>query len=220
MAHKLTLTHNEKISHDTCRLIFTRPPGLDFTPGQATDLALDRTGWEEEARPFTICSQPEDTHLEYVIKTYPERQGVTNEVGTLIPGETARASEPWGAIRDVGPGTFIAGGAGVTPFVPILRRRAREGSVGASHLIFANRSEADILLKDEWEDMPGLRTTHVLDEAHPDHAQGPLDADLLDHFVGDFSGLFYVCGPPAMIDAVIEALGDHGVAEAQIVREH
>ena len=219
MAHHLTLRQIDKVAHDVCRLVFDRPDGFDFTPGQATDMALDREGWREEFRPFTLTSQPEDPHLEYVIKIYPEHAGVTNEIGTLMPGETVRIGAPWGAIRDAGPGTFIAGGAGVTPFIPILRRRARDGTLGASHLVFANRDERDILLRDEWEAIPGLRTTFVLDAARPGYPQGPVDGDLLEERVGDFSGIFYVCGPPPMTEAVIEALHDHGVSDVQIVRE-
>ncbi len=219
MAHHLTLRHIEKVAHDACRLVFDRPSGFDFTPGEATEMALDRDGWREEWRPFTLTSQPEDDHLEYVIKLYPSHAGVTNEIGTLVPGETVQIGEPWGAIHDAGPGTFIAGGAGVTPFIPILRRRARDGTLGDSHLVFANKDERDILLRAEWEGMDGLRTTFVLDADRPGFPQGPIDAELLEERVGDFSGIFYVCGPPAMIEAVIAALHDHGVSDVQIVQE-
>ena len=147
MAHTLTLKQIEPVTHNTYRLVFARPQSFEFTPGQATDMSLDREGWRDEYRPFTMTSQPEDEDLEYVIKTYPEHEGVTNEIATLTPGENVFVGQPWGAIRDIGPGTFIAGGAGVTPFIPILRRRDRDGTLAASHLVFGNKSEDDIILR-------------------------------------------------------------------------
>jgi hypothetical protein len=219
MSHTITLRKIEPVTHDSYRLVFDRPEGYDFTPGQATDMALDRDGWREETRPFTFTSQPEDPALEFTIKTYPEHAGVTREIATLVPGETVRIGGPWGAIHDAGPGIFIAGGAGVTPFIPILRRRARDGTLAGTHLIFANRTEDDIILREEWESMEDLRTTFPVDEHHPALPQGPVDGDLLERVVPDFGGLFYFCGPPAMRDPVLEALADHGVGQSQIVEE-
>src|SRR6056297_1291666 len=123
MPRPILLKSIEPVTHDTYRLECERPDGYDFRPGQATDLALDREGWRDQTRPFTFTSQPEDPRLEFVIKTYPAHHGVTSEVATLIPGEKLLIGLPWGAIHDSGPGVFIAGGAGVTPFIPILRRR-------------------------------------------------------------------------------------------------
>jgi len=219
MARQITLRSIEPVTHDTYRLVFDRPEAFDFTPGQATDMALDRNGWREETRPFTMTSQPEDDHLEFVIKTYPEHEGVTREIQTLAPGETVLVGRPWGAIHDEGPGTFIAGGAGVTPFIPILRRRARDGTLDGSHLIFANKTEADIILREEWERMEDLRTTFPIDADHPVLPRGPVDAELLGRYVRSFEGAFYFCGPPAMKEPVMEALGEHGVGASQIVME-
>jgi hypothetical protein len=219
MSHRITLRRIEPVTHDTYRLVLDRPEGYDFTQGQATDVALDRDGWRDDTRPFTFTSQPEDDHLEFIIKTYPEHEGVTREIASLAPGEAVHVGAPWGAIRDAGPGTFIAGGAGVTPFIPILRRRHRDGTLAGCHLIFANKSADDIILRKEWEQMEDLRATFPVDSHDPVLPRGPVDADLLERFVGDFGGLFYFCGPPPMRAPVMEALGDHGVGPSQIVEE-
>lgn len=219
MPHTLTLEHIEPVTHDTFRLVFPRPDGFDYTPGQAVDLALDQDGWRDETRPFTMTSQPEDPMLEFVIKTYPDHDGVTRQVATLTPGAQAEISDPWGALADHGTGTFIAAGAGVTPFIAILRRRARAQTLVGCHLVFANKREADIILREEWDSQPALRTSYVVDDPASDLPQGPLGADLLDDLIEDFSGRFYVCGPPAMEDATVQALSEHGVSAAQILRE-
>ncbi len=219
MTYTITLRHIEPVTHDTYRLVFDRPEGYSFDPGQATELALDRDGWRDEGRPFSFTSQPEDDHLEFTIKSYQDHAGVTREIATLTPGEKALIGPAWGAINDIGPGTFLAGGAGVTPFIPILRRRARDGAIAGCHLIFANKTSRDIILREEWEAMEGLATTFVVDEPEPGLPQGPVDAALLKAHVRDFSGVFYVCGPPGFIDAMKSALREHGVRDDQIVEE-
>ena len=75
--HRITLCEISALTHDTNRLVFTRPEGYDFTPGQATDFALDQDGWREETRPFTFTSQPDEPILEFTIKSYPDHDGVT-----------------------------------------------------------------------------------------------------------------------------------------------
>ena len=44
MTHRLTLRRIEPVTHDVNRLVFDRPDGYDFTPGQATLMRLDRDG--------------------------------------------------------------------------------------------------------------------------------------------------------------------------------
>jgi hypothetical protein len=219
MTHEIKLRQIEPVTHDTYRLVFDKPAGYTFEPGQATEFRLDREGWRDEGRPFSFTSQPEDDHLEFTIKTYHDHAGVTREIATLTPGETVLIGPPWGAIHDAGPGTFLAAGTGVTPFIPILRRRARDGALDGCHLIFSNKTSDDIILRGEWEAMTGLETTFVVDAAEPGLRQGPIDADMLADMIGDFSGVFYVCGPPGFIEAMHGALGEHGVSDSQIVKE-
>ncbi|WP_425099594.1 FAD-binding oxidoreductase [Tropicibacter sp. S64] len=219
MTHTLTLQSRDKITHDVNRFVFDKPEGFDFTPGQATDLALDRDGWREEKRPFTFTSLPQEDRLEFTIKSYPAHDGVTRQIASLEPGERVLIEDPWGAIEDKGDGTFIAGGAGVTPFISILRAKlADKGTLDGNTLVFSNQSEADIILRDEFEGMPGLRTFYtVTDEPQSDLARGMIDADMLKGLVGD--GPCYVCGPDPMIEAMQTALDEIGVPERRIVTE-
>lgn len=221
MTHKLTLQATEPVTHDVTRLVTDRPEGYEFTPGQATELALDRDGWRDEGRPFTFTSLPGSEHLEFTIKSYPDHDGVTEKIPSLQPGDSVLIGDAWGAIEDRGPGVFIAGGAGVTPFISILRTRlAREGSAEGSHLIFANKRERDIILRAEWDAMPGLRTTYVLSDEDAEGAlHGRVDGDLLDAQVQDWEKVFYVCGPPEMVEDVSDLLQARGVSGERLVTE-
>ncbi|MDF0600320.1 flavodoxin reductase [Psychromarinibacter sp. C21-152] len=221
MTHKLTLQAIEPVTHNVNHLVFDRPAGYEFAPGQATDFALDRDGWREEQRPFTFCNLPGSDTLEFVIKSYPSHDGVTEQIAKLQPGDTVLIEDAWGAIEDKGPGTFIAGGAGITPFIAILRARLdREGTLDGSQLIFSNTEARDIILREEWERMPGLDTTFTLTgEDAPGLPHARIDAGFLDRTVKDWSGMFYVCGPDKMVEDIAGLLRDKDVPAARIVSE-
>jgi ferredoxin-NADP reductase len=221
MPHTLTLKSIGPVTHDTFRLVFDRPGDLKFAPGQAVDLALDRDGWREEKRPFTFTSLPEEADLEFIIKSYPDHDGVTKEIPGLKPGDTVLIDEPWGAIADRGPGWFIAGGAGVTPFIAILKKRLQDhGTLEGSTLIFSNRTERDIILRETFEAMPGLACVFIVtdDTNSPLHANQIDKAMLSEHITPD-RGKCYICGPDAMLEDLSKGLEDIGVAEGDIITE-
>ncbi|WP_425072946.1 FAD-binding oxidoreductase [Sagittula sp. S175] len=221
MTHTLTLQSISPVTHDTHHLVFDKPEGFDFEPGQATDFALDKDGWREEKRPFTFVSLPEEETLQFVIKSYPEHDGVTEQIGQMKPGDRALIEDPWGAIEDKGDGIFIAGGAGVTPFIAILRKKLQEkGTLEGNTLVFSNQTEADIILKDEWEAMPGLAVVYtVTDQPESDLARGQVDAGFLKDLVDVKGDVVYVCGPDGMVEALPRELSKLGVPEGHIVTE-
>ncbi|PRY92461.1 FAD-binding oxidoreductase [Donghicola tyrosinivorans] len=223
MSTTLTLQTIEKVTHDTHHLVFARPEGFDITPGQAVDLTLQREGWQDEARPFTpVNTEGEDT-VEFVIKSYPSHHGVTEQIADLKEGEKVDISEPWGAIHDEGPGTFIAGGAGITPFIAILRQRLEDkGTLGGATLIFSNKTEKDIILRDEFEDMPGLKTVFTVtdqDIASAGVQTAMIDKEFLAPYATSKHAPFYLCGPDKMVEELEQDLKDLGVPEDAIIRE-
>lgn len=207
------------VTHDVRRFRFERPDGYVFTPGQATEVAIDREGWQKKKRPFTFTGLEGDDDLEFTIKIYPAHGGVTRELGTLAPGDALLIGKPWGTIRYTEKGTFIAGGAGVTPFIAILRDLAARGAVEGNRLIFANRTENDIILRQLWESMPGLDTLFLTDDGSGGHPTGPVDKAFLGAHVNDFDQAFYVCGPPAMVKGVNAALAELGAEPDALIFE-
>ena len=211
MAHSVRIVDVAEVTHDVRRLTVEKPDGFSFEPGQATDVAIDRNGWREERRPFTFTSLNDWPTLEFTIKIYPEHDGVTEQIGSLGAGDWLLIDEPWGAIRYKGKGCFIAGGAGVTPFVAILRNLRAKGELDGNMLVFSNKAERDIILRPEFEAMEGLRCVFtVTDQPGSDLSEGRIDKAFLKKHVPDFDREFYVCGPPEMVEDVsasLEALG-------------
>ena len=214
----LTLRHVEPVTHDTRRFRFDRPEGFEFEPGQATHIALDRDGWREEDRPFTMVSDPAEDRLTFIIKIYPDHDGVTKRLDALRPGDRVFATEPEGAITDHGPGTFLAAGAGITPYIPILDQRAKRGDIGGCRLIYANPGARDFILRAHWEAMAGLDTVFPTDTEGDGLPDGPIDIDFLRGRLVP-GGHVYLCGPHGFVDAMREAARDLGVPEGRIVTE-
>ncbi len=220
LAHRVLVESVEEVTHDVRAYTCTRPDGYGFRPGQATEVALDLDGWRDEARPFTFTSLPDDDHLELTVKAYPSHHGVTEQLAEVAPGDALLLDEPWGAIEDRGPGTFVAGGAGVTPFLAILRQRAATGALAGCHLVASHTTEADIIARAELEAMADLRVTWlVTDDPDSPFAADRLDGRSLGRLLEDPAQPFYVCGPPAMVDDVVDALGWLGIPDGSIVTE-
>lgn len=211
MPHTLTITDVADVTHNVKRLRIEKPAGYTFEPGQATEVAIDKDGWREEWRPFTFTALNDQPYLEFVIKIYPSHDGVTEQIGMLQKGDRLILDEPWGTIRYKGKGCFIAGGAGVTPFIAIIRDLQAKGELAGNTLVFSNKQERDIILREEFEAANGLNCIFtVTDEPSSDLLSDRIDKSFLQAQVGNFNQNFYLCGPPPMIEDVSEALKQLG----------
>lgn len=208
------------ITHDVLQIVTQRPDNLNFTPGQATEISIDKDGWQNETRPFTFTSLPDDNFLQFTIKTYPLRKGVTNELLKLKKNDILILHDVFGAIEFKGEGYFIAGGAGVTPFISIFRYLRSKNEIGNNKLIFANKTRDDIILKYEFNFLLGKNFINILsDEISAGHEHGFITEDFLKTQVTDFNKYFYICGPPPMMDAVEKILFNLHVDEKLIIKE-
>ena len=220
MTYRVRVEAAEGATHDTRRLVLERPSGYRFEPGQAAEIALDKDDWREEARPFSFTSLEEDTYLEFVVKIYGSHEGVTKQLGKLAPGSRLLISEPFGTISYRGEGYFIAGGAGITPFMSILRRLHRDGRLGNNKLLYSNRTERDIILKTELDSMLGANVVYNLThEPNATFHNGLIDARYLRVHAPDISRTFNVCGPDEMVRDIRDILQHLGADVQSLVFE-
>lgn len=208
------------ITHDVLQIFAAKPQNFEFTPGQATEISINKDGWREEKRPFTFTSIPNDDYLQFTIKTYPSHKGVTNELLQLKKNDELILHDIFGAIAYKGEGVFIAGGAGVTPFISIFRYLRSKNEIGSNKLIFANKTRDDIILKYEFNFSLGKNFINILsDEIVGGYEHGFITENFLKTHITDFNKNIYVCGPPPMMDAVEKILSDLHVDEKLIVKE-
>ena len=56
MKNIVKLLEIKAVTHDVKCFRMEKPEGYSFTPGQATDVAINKPGYEEEKRPFTFTA--------------------------------------------------------------------------------------------------------------------------------------------------------------------
>lgn len=220
MDHIVRIIAIESVTHNVRRYVIEKPDGFIFEPGQATDVSINEQKWEKELRPFTFTCLNTDHYLEFTIKSYNDHEGVTHRLGQLNIGDELIVRDVWGAITYKGPGYFIAGGAGITPFIAILRQLNKDGKLKGNTLFFSNQTDDDIILHDELKAMPGLKvhfTTTKQKGGKNDHRK--IDKAFLEAEVKDFKKHFYVCGPDQMVKDISDTLAELGAKADSIVFE-
>ena len=218
--HIVKIISTGSLTHDVKIFRVEKPAGYTFTPGQATDVSVNTPELKSKKRPFTFTGLDHDPYLEFIIKIYPSHKGVTNEIDKLAPGDELIIRKAWGAISYKGPGIFIAGGAGITPFVSIFRDLKTKNQLQGNRLIFANKTKADIIMEDELRELLGTDFINILsEENHPGYAHGMISEEFLRASADDFKSNFYLCGPPPMMNALKKQLANLGVEKNSITVE-
>jgi len=210
----------EPVTHDVKRFRFEKPEGYSFKPGQATDVSINTPALKNEKRPFTFTCLNSADYLEFTIKIYSDHNGVTNELGKLKPGAELIIRDVWGDIAYKGKGVFIAGGAGITPFISILRDLEQTHLAGENILIFANKAKKDIILEKELSHLLGKSFVNILSgEKSAGYSYGFITEKFLGTNIPPNTKNFYLCGPPPMMDTIIKQLSDLGISESLITME-
>jgi ferredoxin-NADP reductase len=218
--HTIKVKSVKLITHDVLQIVTEKPEYLTFTPGQAAEISINKNGWKDEKRPFTFTCLPDDNYLEFTIKTYPQRKSVTNELLHLKKDDELILHDVFGTIEYKGEGVFIAGGAGITPFISIFRYLQSRKEIGNNKLIFANKTKADIILKQEFIMLLGNNFINILsDEKADGYGYGFITRDFLESNIGDLNKYFYVCGPPQMMEALEIFLFNLHIDENLIIKE-
>jgi glycine betaine catabolism B len=219
-SHVVKILDIRQVTHDVKSFRIEKPADYTFIPGQATEVAINRSGWQQERRPFTFTSLNHEPTLEFTIKRYGDHDGVTNQLHQLVQGDELILHDVWGAIEYKGPGYFIAGGAGITPFIAILRQLYLDNQLAGNTLFFSNKTAADIIYEEELTKMLGEHARYILSrEQKTGYENGIINADFLRSQITDFSKHFYVCGPDKMIADINTALEKLGASPDLVVFE-
>jgi len=218
--HIVKIKSIQHITHDVLQIVTEKPQKYNFTPGQATEVAINKKEWQNEKRPFTFTCLPENDYLEFTIKTYPSHKSVTNELLLLKKDDELILHDVFGAISYKGEGVFIAGGAGVTPFISIFRYLHSKNEISECKLIFANKTKEDIILEQEFKKLLGNNFINILSEQKvKGYEYGQITMDFLQDNFGGINQYFYLCGPPPMMDFVEIQLQNLNVGENHIIKE-
>ena len=220
MVQTLKITSIQKVTHDVHCIRLDKPAGYTFVPGQATEVSVNKDGWKDEKRPFTFTSLNEDPYLEFTIKSYADHDGVTKLIGGLQPGDELLIDDPWGAIEYKGEGYFIAGGAGITPFIAILRQLHKENKIAGNKLFFSNKTPGDIIYEKELRSILGDNAIFIVTESgDKGYSKDYINAAFLDLHVDDYKKQFYICGPDPMIKSISDIVIHKGADPHAVIFE-
>jgi propane monooxygenase reductase subunit len=226
----------EALTHDIRRLELqvAEPSDFSFIPGQYVDLWVPGS---EARRSFSMANLPGDGRIELIIKRYPGGRFSSLLDGKIAEGAELRFTGPYGAFhlrRGDQPVLMVAGGSGMAPILSLLRKLSGEGSDRMVRFFYGARRARDLFYTDLVQELgatlSGFAFTPVLSDAEPDDEwEGDLPLGLgFVHEVADkylSSGEMsdpevYMCGPPPMIDAMVELLTErHGVDEQQVFHD-
>lgn len=213
----VTLLRKEQLTHDVVRLTLQRPTDYSFTAGQAIELQLDRPQVKGKSAPFTFTALSSADHLELTIKCYPAHHGFTEQVAQLQAGDEVIISEPFDTVALKGPGVFIAGGTGITPFIAVLRQKKEDGTLPGNMLFFFNKKREDVFLEEEFRSLLGNGFHSVLtQEEAPGHLHASVTPEFLQARIQDLHQPFYTCGPEGFVNAVKGALVTLGASAEMI----
>lgn len=208
------------ITPDVKQITVDKPQGYTYTPGQATEISINKPDLKEEKRPFSFTSLNSWMHLEFTIKIYADRNGVTKEIEKLQIGDELIIRKPFGTINYKGPGVFIAGGAGITPFIAIFRQLYREGKAHTNTLLFSNKTRSDVILHKELKQMLKYNYFNIFTrEGVVGFMENRIDENYLISKIKNFSQNFYVCGPEKFVKDINDMLLKLGARPDTLVFE-
>jgi ferredoxin-NADP reductase len=215
--HIVKVLKTEFVTHNVKRFTIEKPAGYSFISGQATDVSINKPGLKDELRPFTFTCLNRDDHLEFTIKIYKGHNGITEKLGDINVGEELILHEVFGAINYQGPGLFIAGGAGITPFISIFRQLKHDGKLAGNLLLFANHTEKDVILKEELDEMFGRNHIDIFSDPISPGAHGShIDKKLIKQYLTKKTEYAYICGPDEFVAVMKNYLLELGLAEDRI----
>ena len=205
--------------------LLLRPAGWPgHLAGQHVDIRLTAGDGYQAQRSYSIASPPEDELLALTVERVKDGEVSPYLLDELRAGDQLELRGPiggyfvWtGAMGS--PLCLIAGGAGVTPLMAMLRHRDRSTSRAPAVLMYSARSLEDVIYRDEIDAMArrdnSLRIVHALTREQPKDwtgHRGRLDKCLLaaNGFPPAQNPAIYVCGPTTFVESVSGLLAELG----------
>ena len=217
-------------THDTKTFRFELPTDatLDMLPGDFLYVHATLNG-KQVKRAYTPSSLPGTSgYFDLTVKRY-ETGTISKYLHDQRIGDTVLMSGPntgghWvdGMAKRVG---FVAGGTGITPMISIIRWILTNKLDAELFLIFANKTESDIIFRQEWDrnvrQYQHFHCRHVLEQPPPGWSEGTgrITPDILRQHLPppDAGSCIFLCGPPAMVDSLETTLKELGYPEQAII---
>lgn len=227
---KLKFIHKEQIANDSWNLMFEKPEGFSYEPGQYLEINLEHQPSDDRGitRWFTLSSSPTEGDLMITTRLIDKHSTFKGALFDLKPSDAVEAKGPMGKFllpqNTTSEIVWIAGGIGVTPFRSQMKFLLDNQEQRSITLIYSNRTKKDICFTDLWqqalESMDNFKLVSTLVDEVPTDWQGEsgmVDEAMIKRAVGDPKDkIYYVSGPEPMVEAFKPKLMDMGIKEEDI----
>ncbi len=206
---------------------FKTKENADFKPGQFFFVTIKING-EEKTKHFSFSNSPTEMgYLEFTKRI--TESDYSKALDKLKAGDWAKLRMPLGKFtpfRDLSLTgltfegeypkiAFISGGIGITPIRSICKFATDKKLPADIILLYGNRTEEDIAFRDDFTEMQkinkNIRVIYTLDNASEkwEGRTGHINDDMITGEIPDFKErVFYICGPPTMVEGLVEILKD------------
>jgi ferredoxin-NADP reductase len=191
---------------------------VDFKAGQFLQVTLNND--PNLKRYLSISNSPTETgYLEFTKKL--TESDFSQALNSLKVGDSLKVKYPFGKFtldESCKKIAFLSGGIGITPIRSIAKYAADKKLGTDIILLYGNRTEEDIVFKDDFEQMqkeyPKFKVAHLIGQR--------MDKEFIQKEAPDYKERkFYLCGPPAMVEAMKKILLiELGLPEASIITEN
>src|SRR3989344_1675568 len=218
MEYSAKILKIEQLTQNVKKFTVEKPADYKFIPGQHTLMSINKPELKDKKRPFSISSSNQDDFLEFIIKIYNERDGITKEFDKLKLEDELIINEAKGKINYRGAGIFIAAGTGISPFFSIIKS-LDESKKKNNSLIYLNKTQKVIVLENELKKLFGKTIFILSREKKSEYEFGHIDKEFLKNKIKNFNQKFYLCGPFKLVIELKKRLIELGVKEGDVVSE-
>ncbi len=229
--YEIRLKSRVEVAEGTMAFQFEKPSGFAFKAGQFVHVALiepPETDDEGDDRTFSIASAPaepdlifatrmRDTAFKRTLKKAPDGAPVriTGASGKMVLHDDPNR-----------PAVFLAGGIGITPFRSIIVQATKDRAPHRLFLFYSNRRPEDAAFLEELGGLERTNSNFRFVGTMTDMAKsgrpwagetGYIKKEMLGKYLGNLNGpIYYIVGPPALVDAMRKMLTDAGVSGSDI----
>jgi len=230
----IKLKDRKEVAAGTMAFHFGKPSGFTFAPGQAGDFILadpPETDAEGNKRSFSLASAPYEDDL--IIATRMRDTAFKRSLKTIPLGTEFILDAPWGELtlhEDTSvPAVFLTGGIGITPVRSIILQATRDKLAQKLVLFYSNHRPEDTAFLDELTAAQKANPNFTLvatmtkmeKSSRPWHGEtGIIDKAMLARTIGALNlPIYYISGPPEMVNAMQKMLTQAGVKSANVRAE-
>ena len=201
---------------------------INFIPGQYLSVKLDVKDDRGNMRSFSIASSPNEDFI--MIATKMTGSNFKNKLSSLKTGTKIEVTGPYGnfTLDETKDAIMLSGGIGITPLRSMIKYATEKKLKNKIALLYSNRIPEEIAFRNELEQLARENENFTLVNTitRPEESKetwnglkGRIDSNLINKYIKN-NTLFYICGPPGMVGAMVNILKEMNISQNRIKIEH